>query len=62
MQIKRRVDKGKVGKQPFGAYPTGQLEKVVIGILRVEADAGFHLKNMNGEDWRFALAQAGLCG
>ena len=62
LEVEGRVDEGKIRKEAFGADPAGQLEQVVVGLARVVVDPVLDLENMDGEDGRFAVAEAGLGG
>ena len=59
-QIERCIEEGKVREQPLSADPHGELEQVIVRVLRVVVDAFLHLKNANREDWRLAVAETSL--
>ena len=62
LQVEGRVEEGKIGEQPLGAYPAGQLEQIIVGLSGIIVDAFLYLKDMNGENRSFSIAQAGFCG
>ena len=62
LQVIRSVNKREVGEQPLGAYPAGQLEQIIVGLSGIIVDAFLYLKDMNGENRSFSIAQAGFCG
>ena len=61
-QVERRVDEREVGEQPLGAATAGHLEQVVVGVALVEVDALLDLEDLNGENGRLAVAEAGFGG
>ena len=62
LQVVGRVQKTEVGEESQGGNLHGQLEKIVVGVLRIIVDAFLDLEDLHGEDGGFAVAEARLGG
>ena len=58
LQVVRGILEAEVGEQALRAHLAGQLEQVVVGVARIQADAFLDAENLDGENGRLAAAQA----
>ena len=62
LEVKGRVDKGKVGEKPFGRNFDSQLEQIVVGIAGIVVDPFLHLEDVDGENRSLAISEARFGG
>ena len=56
--VERGIQEGEVREQALGRAVHGQLEQIVVRILRIVVHAFLHAEDLHGEDGRLAGAQA----